>query len=398
MPKKQPDDSGDDDATGAAPPVPPKRPSGASQPGAHPATANSTTDRAAVKSSGLALASASDNTGVTTPSPSEEASSSAAKNKPEEAPAPSAAAEKKGSAAAAAAASLAMAPAQEQPRPEPNLQPPTTRTQTLAEEGDAVALDAQIVDEEDIEKQLESRIEEEKKAIAEQVRNNLMGNSVVANVVPDDKEDDSGEDEEEARRKKQKRTMWIGIASLLLIILAITIPVAVTRSSNGSEEDKTKGLEDSPTSGPGVEEEPTAVVTSEPTPSPSTLPTFPETEDPALTVLLNKLEPVMSREQYEDKSSDEYRAFQWLFYEDEYPYDFFLTDGWVLQERFVAALFYFATQGDEWFSDNNFLSNSTVCEWQNARGDNGIFCYSDFYIMQIRLGMFAMNSVCLFPR
>ena len=397
MPKKQPDDSGDDDATGAAPPVPPKRPSGASQPGAHPATANSTTDRAAVKSSGLALASASDNTGVTTPSPSEEASSSAAKNKPEEAPAPSAAAEKKGS-AAAAAASLAMAPAQEQPRPEPNLQPPTTRTQTLAEAGDAVALDAQIVDEEDIEKQLESRIEEEKKAIAEQVRNNLMGNSVVANVVPDGKEDDSGEDEEEARRKKQKRTMWIGIASLLLIILAITIPVAVTRSSNGSEEDKTKGLEDSPTSGPGVEEEPTAVVTSEPTPSPSTLPTFPETEDPALTVLLNKLEPVMSREEYEDKSSDEYRAFQWLFYEDEYPYDFFLTDGWVLQERFVAALFYFATQGDEWFSDNNFLSNSTVCEWQNARGDNGIFCYSDFYIMQIRLGMFVMNSVCLFLR
>ena len=48
-------------------------------------------------------------------------------------------------------------------------------------------------------------------------------------------------------------------------------------------------------------------------------------------------------------------------------------------ERYVLALIYFATDGDNWDNDLDFLSNATVCDWPSNTSEfrsMGVHCDS----------------------
>jgi hypothetical protein len=51
-----------------------------------------------------------------------------------------------------------------------------------------------------------------------------------------------------------------------------------------------------------------------------------------------------------------------------------------LLERYIAALFYFATDGDNWEDQTKWLSKDSTCDWY------GVFCSDWGGISEINLG------------
>lgn len=118
-----------------------------------------------------------------------------------------------------------------------------------------------------------------------------------------------------------------------------------------------------------------------PTPSPSVPPL--QARTPTEERLLSELRSWIIRtdqeeSRFQDASSPHYRALQWLS-----------TDNITLSgdrptttilERYVLALLYFGTDGPNWTrQDLNFLTESSVCEWNNKippdrLGGLGIYC------------------------
>jgi hypothetical protein len=58
-------------------------------------------------------------------------------------------------------------------------------------------------------------------------------------------------------------------------------------------------------------------------------------------------------------------------------------------ERYTAVLFYFATQGDEWTYQNDWLTGSPVCSW------SGLECNEQGFIARMDLGTCLLASFCL---
>jgi hypothetical protein len=63
----------------------------------------------------------------------------------------------------------------------------------------------------------------------------------------------------------------------------------------------------------------------------------------------------------------QYRALDWLAYED--PADFVIRDTNTLEliSRYILAVVYYGTGGPEWKDNANFLTNQTVCDWNRGR-------------------------------
>ena len=64
----------------------------------------------------------------------------------------------------------------------------------------------------------------------------------------------------------------------------------------------------------------------------------------------------------------------------------------ILVERYVIVVLYFATNGEGWEDQSNFLSASSVCEWNNGPSAQdplafrGILCNKDYLVVEIILG------------
>ena len=53
-------------------------------------------------------------------------------------------------------------------------------------------------------------------------------------------------------------------------------------------------------------------------------------------------------------------AFVWII-DDEYTLE--TCDAETLYHRYALAVFYFATNGMNWYNSENWLSNKSECEW-----------------------------------
>jgi len=79
-----------------------------------------------------------------------------------------------------------------------------------------------------------------------------------------------------------------------------------------------------------------------------------------------------------DASTPQYKALSWLVLDDPQQIipDTIPVDD--LRQRYVAALLYFATAGDDWKIQYNFLSVRHICDWNDGNGindvENGIAC------------------------
>jgi hypothetical protein len=81
-------------------------------------------------------------------------------------------------------------------------------------------------------------------------------------------------------------------------------------------------------------------------------------------------------------------ALDWLVNLDSasLPVD---TNPTILLERFTAVLFYNATQGDGWFGQAGWLSESPPCAW------SGLECNDEGFLTGMDLGTCLLSSICL---
>jgi len=76
----------------------------------------------------------------------------------------------------------------------------------------------------------------------------------------------------------------------------------------------------------------------------------------------------------DDPASPQHKAFQWLANEDPANLDLNSIPEQTLEQRYVAALLYFSTEGDSWFDSLGFLGEGAVCTWRDDLAAKGISC------------------------
>jgi len=79
-----------------------------------------------------------------------------------------------------------------------------------------------------------------------------------------------------------------------------------------------------------------------------------------------------------DSSSDQYKAYHWLVDSDCSAH---CLPDWRLIQRYVMALFYFSTNGDEWYNSSLFLTCLHECEWYPKK----LICTNERYVLKIKL-------------
>jgi len=94
-------------------------------------------------------------------------------------------------------------------------------------------------------------------------------------------------------------------------------------------------------------------------------------------VLAPKVSPL---EQLRDNSTAQHEAIMWFANDDPtYPELEGLSEDLIVS-RYVSALLYISTGGKEWRQQLNFMSDSSVCEWNDGGAgevEEGIVCDSD---------------------
>jgi hypothetical protein len=153
--------------------------------------------------------------------------------------------------------------------------------------------------------------------------------------------------------------------------------------------------------------------TAPPTKAPTQAPTKCTSRDCLLRELLLQNE-VSGPEALQDPSSPQFRALRWLANDDPMVLDLDSTPT-PLVERYVLAVLYFATSGEGWGDLLNFLSLSSVCEWNNGQTQDctdfrGAGCNEDDLVVDLDLrkskheevlvliSKYGIDSPVYFPR
>jgi len=229
-------------------------------------------------------------------------------------------------------------------------------------------------DDADIEAQVQSRMRNEARDIAEMVHKQLMTNAAVpVDVQPSlqgtsspttEVQDDSAN--EEQRKKKRICLIAIGV---LAIIAAIAVGVGVAVSNKNTD--------------------PPSAPTSSPQPQPG--------PNPKTQVFQELLEP-LSGDVLNDVDSPQFKALSWIANDDLASTTVGSTPDETIKARYVAAVIYYALGGQEWPEKYSFLSEGDICTWnQNGAGGFlfGISCSSDGTVESLRLGEFQQTEVVL---
>ena len=110
---------------------------------------------------------------------------------------------------------------------------------------------------------------------------------------------------------------------------------------------------------------PSASPTPAPTLPPTPVPTEPPTEAPTGPgdVLQDRLEAKFGPI---SPGTPQAEAMDWLLNEDPMGLTVDHVPFRTVEERFVIAVLYFATNGDGWTTDFGFLDGRSVCEWNDG--------------------------------
>ena len=93
-----------------------------------------------------------------------------------------------------------------------------------------------------------------------------------------------------------------------------------------------------------------------------------------------------------EQDSPQERAFQWLVWHDPAKLEP-QADERQMQERYILAVFYFATKGAEWLDSFGFLSKKNVCNWKDQDFGMGVTCDENLKTVQaIQIGRFACEN------
>lgn len=109
----------------------------------------------------------------------------------------------------------------------------------------------------------------------------------------------------------------------------------------------------------------TVVLTPDPTMSPTSMPSESPSGMPSsehFTQVVEKLSP-LSRDMLLVPGSHQHRAARWISDVDQFDID---DPGF--EQRYVMALFYYATGGPDWSSQDGWLGEDSVCTWEGIKG------------------------------
>lgn len=123
------------------------------------------------------------------------------------------------------------------------------------------------------------------------------------------------------------------------------------------------------------------------TDSPSEAPTNPPSENGQTLSILERIGPSITFESdeepyrnFNDPTTPQFMALNWLTKEDAFVQDRQSTLSDIeLTERYLLAVFYYATMGANWKDDLNFLQPISICGWNNGinvMNENavGVYC------------------------
>ncbi|CAB9499045.1 Leucine Rich Repeat [Seminavis robusta] len=171
-----------------------------------------------------------------------------------------------------------------------------------------------------------------------------LGNSVLAAANPVDEsfpqdlpqaqEFESQKSTREQQDKKFKITPLLGAITLVAVVIVIVVIVVLR-----------------------WKDDQVAPMTAVPTSTPSAAPTM--SLEGTIKVLLEE-ETLLA---LEDPESPQFMAFEWLLEDPNLP---FYSDG-RSKQKFALASLYYATSGDTWMDNTNWLNHSIhECDWYNA--------------------------------
>jgi hypothetical protein len=103
--------------------------------------------------------------------------------------------------------------------------------------------------------------------------------------------------------------------------------------------------------------------------------------------------PLSGNESLWDESSPQYKALWWIVHEDPARMMMKLQDdnqssSSMIVERYVMAVFYFATDGPNWLTSYDFLGNSSICDWNDSR-EFGVRCHDEGSAGQLMMSKFV---------
>jgi hypothetical protein len=105
--------------------------------------------------------------------------------------------------------------------------------------------------------------------------------------------------------------------------------------------------------------------------------------------LVETLTPISGLDALQDETTAQYTAAMWLAGSDPAILDLATVEFDQLVQRYLMALLYYSTKGDEWTSQLGFLTADTVCDW-NAR--SGVECNTVGLIDVLDLGTYDRPS------
>lgn len=106
-------------------------------------------------------------------------------------------------------------------------------------------------------------------------------------------------------------------------------------------------------------------------------------------VLRTMIEMISGIESLSNSSNPQYQAFEWMSTVDSTVLDSSPLLVAKTAERYIASLLYFATKGEEWTEQYDFLSPGPVCRWNDGGSErvyrHGIVCDDNGNVLRIQL-------------
>jgi hypothetical protein len=211
--------------------------------------------------------------------------------------------------------------------------------------------------EEELERRLQELQSVQKRAVA--------GTAIVENSSGGDHE----QNEASSPSGRKVRRFLMGAAVALLLVVGVIIGVTIPLTTNNSKDS------------PYIESAVTPTQSPAPTKAPTAAPTACTSLDCLAEILLQN--EVADAEALQDDSSPQFQALRWLANNDTAVLDLDRTSPAILVERYVLAVFYFTTSGEGWGDQHNFLSGTSVCEWNT--GSKGVLCNRDEMVADLDL-------------
>jgi hypothetical protein len=215
-----------------------------------------------------------------------------------------------------------------------------------------------------------SQEDEELRLRMQELENNfekIISGAVTGTVV----EENSGagdHDQNATPSPSGRKGVRLLIGAALLLVVGVILGVAIPLTTNNDKEN------------PSIDSTVTPAQSPAPTKAPTAAPTACTSRECLLGEILLQNE-VSGVEALRDDSSPQFRALRWLANDDLMMLDLDITP--TLVERYILAVLYFATSGEGWGDQRNFLSATSVCEWNDDL--IGAVCNEDDLVVDLIL-------------